>query len=182
MNCFTHETTSAVGICVACQRAVCKRCIGRDAPRLVCTSCLARGILGFEYRSAAAIGTWPLVHICLGLDLVTMRPKVAKGLIAIGNIAVGGVALGGVSAGLFTIGGLSLGLLVALGGVALGVGLSLGGFAVGTCAIGGVAVGLQYAIGGAAVGPAIVNGLRCDQAAREFVLRWLPAGLPPSCR
>jgi len=182
MNCYTHESVSAVGLCVACQRGVCKRCVGRDAPRLVCASCLERGLLGFEYRSAAGIGSWPLVHICMGLDLTTMRPKVAKGVIAVGNIAVGGLALGGVTIGVVAIGGVSLGLLLALGGVALGTGLSLGGLAVGACAIGGVAVGFSYAFGGVAVGPVIVNGLRCDPAAREFILRWFPAALPPICR
>jgi hypothetical protein len=92
--------------------------------------------MGFEYRSAVTVGSWPLLHICAGIDPATMRPRVAKGVIAIGNIAVGVFALGGLSFGLITAGGVSLGLLLALGGVAAGVGLSLGGVAVGAAAFG----------------------------------------------
>ena len=182
MNCFTHDRVSAVGLCFACQKAICRQCVVRDTPKLLCRSCLERGTLGFEYRSAASLGGWPLVHICTGLDLATMRPKVAKGVIAIGNVAIGGLAIGGAAVGLLTFGGASLGLLFAVGGAALGVGVSLGGLAIGSVAIGGGAVGFLYAVGGAAFGPAIIDGLRCDDAAREFVLRWLPAALPPGCR
>jgi hypothetical protein len=76
---------------------------------------------------------------------------------------------------------LSLGLLVALGG-ALGLGISLGGLAVGSVAVGGAAIGLTYAVGGGAFAPAIIDGVRCDPDAAEFVRRWLGSGiLPPSC-
>ena len=158
--------------------------MGRETPRLVCTACTERGgVIGYEYRSSATIGGWPLVHICMGIDAVTMRPRVAKGLIAIGNIAVGGLAIGGLSFGLLTIGGLSLGLVFALGGGAIGLGLSIGGLAIGSVAIGGAAIGFVYAMGGGASGPAVIDGLRCDEAAREFIERWLSAlPLPPSCR
>jgi hypothetical protein len=183
MNCFVHDRVSAVGVCVSCQKAMCRACVGRDAPRLVCRACsTGRAVLGFEYRSAASIGEWPLVHICAGVDPATMRPKVAKGVIAIGNIAVGVVAIAGISLGVISLGGLSLGLLVALGGGAIGVGLSMGGLAVGSIAVGGLAIGFVYAIGGVAVGAAVVDGARCDPAVRDFILQWLGAGrLPPAC-
>ncbi len=183
MNCFTHDRTPAIGLCAACQKAICHACVGRDAPRLTCTSCATGNTtLGFEYKSAAAIGNWPLIHICAGVDPATMRPKVARGVIAIGNLAVGGVAIGGLACGLVSIGGLSVGILAALGGAALGLGLSVGGFAVGSVAVGGAAVGFVYAIGGGAFGPAVINGQYCDPAARDFVLRWVGvAALPPSC-
>ena len=58
--------------------------------------------MDFEYRSAVTVGSWPLLHICAGVDPATMRPRVAKGVIAIGNIAVGVFALGGLSFGLIT--------------------------------------------------------------------------------
>jgi hypothetical protein len=144
MNCFVHGRTAAVGVCVFCQKAVCHECVGRDTPRLLCRTCIQQStVLGFEYRSTASIAGWPLIHICAGVDPATMRPRVAKGIIAIGNIAVGVVAIAGVACGLVTIGGLSLGLLLALGGVALGFGLSMGGLAMGSFALGGVAIGLS---------------------------------------
>jgi hypothetical protein len=184
MNCFTHERTAAIGLCAACQKAICHECVGREAPRLICRSCAAaNATLGFEYTSSATLGGWPLVHICAGVDVVTMRPKVARGVIAIGNIAVGGVAVGGLACGLLSIGGVSIGILAALGGAALGLGLSVGGFALGSVAVGGAAIGFQYAIGGGALAPAVINGQHCDAAAREFVLRWLSeSALPPTCR
>jgi hypothetical protein len=127
---------------------------------------------GYEYKSSVAIGAWPLVHVCAGIDPVTMRPRIARGVVAIGNIAVGLVAIGGVACGVFTLGGASIGLLLAVGGAALGLGLSIGGLAVGSIAIGGAAVGFVYAVGGGAFGPAVIDGRHCDEAARDFVRRW----------
>src|SRR5512142_3547410 len=96
VNCYVHAGSPAVGVCAVCQKAVCRDCVARDTPRLVCRACAERGILwGYEYRSEASIGNLPLIHVCPGVDPTTMRPKVAKGVIAIGNIAVGGVAIGG---------------------------------------------------------------------------------------
>lgn len=184
MNCYTHSQTAAVGLCALCQRAVCRSCVGADAPRVVCRACLdRRAIVGYEYRSAASVGGWPLVHVCMGVDPLTLRPKVAKGVIAIGNIAVGGVAIAGLAAGLVTVGGLSVGLLFAFGGLAMGLGLSIGGLAVGAIAVGGLAVGYNYAIGGAAFAPAVIDGRRCDPAALDFARRWLASRfVPPHCR
>jgi hypothetical protein len=184
MNCFTHDRVVAVGICAACQKAICRDCVGREAPRLVCRSCAEGGAtLGFEYTSSARVGGWPLIHICMGADAVSMRPKVARGVIAIGNIAVGGLAFGGLACGVLAVGGGAIGILFALGGAAVGLGLSVGGLAIGSVALGGAAVGFVYAIGGGAFGPAVIDGQRCDAAAREFVVRWLGTStLPPSCR
>ncbi len=184
MECFVHGRTAAVGVCASCQKALCRDCVSREHPRLVCRACRERpAILGFEYRSSAAIGEWPLLHICAGVDPATLRPRVARGVIAIGNIAIGVVAFGGVAVGLATLGGASFGLLFAAGGAAIGAGLSVGGLAVGSVAIGGLAIGFRYAVGGGAFGPAIVDGVRCDPAAVEFVRRWLPSAvLPPYCR
>lgn len=184
MNCFVHERVAAIGVCGVCQKAVCRQCLGREAPRLVCRTCTeSRSIYGYEYRSEMTVAGIPLIHVCAGVDPATMRPKVARGVIAIGNIAIGGVAIGGLSCGLITLGGASFGLLFALGGAAIGVGLSIGGLAVGSVAIGGAAIGFAYAIGGGAYGGAIIDGRRCDQAALDFVRQWLGgAFLPPNCR
>jgi hypothetical protein len=192
MNCFTHSRNAAVGICAVCQKAICHECVARDTPRLVCRECDARvlryGYSGslygytFEYKSSATIGGWPLIHVASGLDPVTLRPRIAKGIVAIGNIAVGVLAIGGLACGLFTLGGASIGLLVAVGGAALGLGVSVGGLAVGSIALGGAAVGFVYAVGGAGFGPAVIDGRgHCAEAAREFVRRWLDV-VPHSCR
>src|SRR5258708_5306406 len=108
MNCFTHSRSAAVGVCVVCQKGVCHQCVAREAPRLVCRACGARGSAvgfgsygwygyGYEYKSSVTIGGWPLVHVCSGFDPATMRLRVAKGVIAIGNVAVGVLAIGGLS-------------------------------------------------------------------------------------
>jgi len=129
------------------------------------------------------MGNWPLVHICMGVDQATMRPRIAKGFLAIGNIAVGALAIGGLACGLITLGGVSFGLAFALGGAAVGLGLSVGGLAIGSVALGGAAIGFVYAIGGGAFGPAIIDGRRCDPAALEFVRQWFGTSiLPPNCR
>jgi hypothetical protein len=197
MNCFTHGRTAAVGLCGVCQKAVCHECVGRDTPRLVCRACAARGGAlsypwygygygygySYEYRSSLTIGGWPLLHVCAGIDPVTMRPRIAKGVIAIGNIAVGVLAIGGLACGVLTLGGASIGLLLAVGGAALGLGVSVGGFAVGSLAIGGAAVGFLYAIGGVAIGPAVLDARQCDAGLIEFARQWLGSmAVPPNCR
>lgn len=192
MNCFTHGRTAAVGLCGVCQKAVCHECVARQTPRLVCRACAACGSAlpfgrygwygyGYEYRSSMTIGGWPLIHVCAGIDPITMRPRIAKGVVAIGNVAVGALAIGGLAIGLFTVGGGSIGLLLAVGGAALGLGVSMGGLAVGSIAIGGAAIGFIYAVGGGAFGPAVIDSRHCDEAARDFVRRWLDV-LPPNCR
>jgi len=138
---------------------------------------------GFDYKSSITIGGWPLVHVCAGVDPDTMRPRIAKGVIAIGNISIGLVAIGGLACGLITVGGASLGLLLAVGGAALGAGLSIGGLAVGSIAIGGAAIGFQYAIGVVAIAPAALDSIRCDATLIEAARRWIVAvRLPSNCR
>jgi hypothetical protein len=193
MNCFTHSRNAAVGMCALCQKGVCRECVGRETPRLLCRACAARGGVpgyawygygyGYEYKSSTTIGGWPLIHVCAGIDPVTMRPRIARGVVAIGNIAVGALAIGGVACGLFTVGGGSIGLLLAVGGAALGLGVAVGGFAVGSIAIAGAAVGFVYAIGGVALAPFTIDAMRCDETALAFLRRWVEAlPLPRSCR
>jgi tRNA A-37 threonylcarbamoyl transferase component Bud32 len=136
---------------------------------------------GFDYRSKIAVFGWPLVHIATGIDPMTGRKRIAKGIIAIGDIAIGGLAfggcafggfaIGGVAIGLISFGGMSIGLLLALGGGAIG-GLAVGGGALGVVAVGGGAVG-YYATGGGAWGVHPLGGNAHDPAAREF-FSWFP--------
>ena len=90
---------------------------------------------GYEYRSEEEINGWPLIHINLGTNPKTGRPKVAKGVVAIGNIAYGIVSIGVAAFGIVTIAAFGLGLI------------SLASFAVGLIALGAVAVGYEYALG-----------------------------------
>jgi tRNA A-37 threonylcarbamoyl transferase component Bud32 len=140
----------------------------------------------YEYRSPRQFLGWPLVHIARGIDPQTGRKRVARGIIAIGDIAVGGlfamggcavgpIALGGLACGLYTLGGVSLGLLLALGGCALGIGVSVGGLALGTLAFGGAAVG-YYAFGGGALGVHAWGGNARDPAAVELWHDFPPDG------
>ncbi len=76
-------------------------------------------------------------------------------------------AVGGLAAGLFSFGGLSIGLLCAIGGLAIGS-LAIGGGAVGGTAIGGGAAGYYYACGGGALGGHVVDAIRSDPQAVEF--------------
>ena len=121
MNCFSHGVKAAVGLCSLCQKGVCRECVAMDTPRLVCAGCLqwreSSGYrwgwygYGFEYKSATIIAGWPLVHVCSGFDPVTMRPRIARGIVAIGNIAVGGLAIGSIA-----VGGATIGFSYAIGG------------------------------------------------------------------
>ncbi len=130
------------------------------------------GFAGYEYRSETRIAGWPLVHIAQGVDPETGRPRVARGIIAVGNVALGVFAVGGVAAGVVSLGGISLGLL-ALGGVALG-GVAAGGLAVATfLALGGAAISLKYAIGGLAIAPHTIGPDGIDPELRELLGKWL---------
>jgi len=141
---------------------------------VMCPKCgfpIAGGMMGYEYRSEASLFGLPLVHIASGIDPATRRPRIAKGIIAIGNIAVGGLAIGGLSFGVVSFGGLALGL-IALGGAAIGLLLALGGMAIGMVAIGGGAIG-YYALGGGAFGVHALGGNAQDPQAVEFFKRFL---------
>ncbi len=76
--------------------------------------------IGYEYRSKASIGSWPLLHIAFNKDPLTGKAKRARGIIAVGMHARGVVALGLFSYGLFAWGVVSFGL-IASGVVCLGV-------------------------------------------------------------
>ncbi|NQT20521.1 MAG: hypothetical protein HQ592_12500 [Planctomycetes bacterium] len=141
---------------------------------LMCPHCGFAGggrLFGYEYRSQTELFGLPLVHVAFGYNFMTGRPRVAKGIIAIGNIALGVVAVGGVAFGGITFGGVAIGL-AALGGVAIGVLLALGGLAIGIVAIGGCAIG-YYALGGAAIGAHPLGGNEQDPEAVEFFKRLL---------
>jgi hypothetical protein len=91
----------------------------------------------YEFRSKEEISGWPLIHINIGTNPETDRPKVAKGVVAIGNIAFGVVSIGAVAFGLVTLAAFGLGLV------------SLGAIAIGLVALGAVSLGYEIALGAA---------------------------------
>jgi hypothetical protein len=66
---------------------------------------------GFEYRSALAIGSLPLVHISFKYR-ANRTPVVARGVIAIGQFACGVVCISQFGVGVICIGQFSLGVFV----------------------------------------------------------------------
>ncbi len=127
---------------------------------------------GYEYKSKLSFFGLPLVHVAHGIDPDTGRPRVARGVIAIGNIAIGVFAMGGLAIGGLTFGGASIGV-IALGGAAFGV-VALGGLAVGIyIAVGGMAISAAYAVGGGALAPCAFGGMGGDPACFEPLLERL---------
>ena len=90
---------------------------------------------GFEYRSKEEINGSPLIHINIGTHPETGRPRVAKGVVAIGNIAFGVVSIGVAAFGVVTLAVFGLGVV------------SLASLAIGIIALGAVALGYEYALG-----------------------------------
>ncbi len=136
-----------------------------------------------EYKSKARIGSWPLIHIASGMDPVTGKPLVARGVIALGNVAIGVLAMGGVACGGIAVGGFALGL-ISFAGMALGLLISFGGLSMGTVAIGGLAVGWlvwggvvlgYYGAGGAAAVAHSLDEFLRNPAIPELLRRLIQA-------
>src|SRR4051812_42310743 len=132
----------------------CRVCLAEVlASDLTCPHCGARRPArtefsgeGYEWRTA---GTWmgsPLIHVAFGMD-AEGRPRVARGVIAIGQRARGGVAIGVIATGFVAIGFVAIGLfsvgIVAVAGLA-----AVGVNAIAPWAFGVVALG--YWAGGLA--------------------------------
>jgi hypothetical protein len=101
---------------------------------------------GYEWRTAAAWRGSPLLHVAFGLD-AEGRPRVARGVIAIGQRAHGGVAIGVIATGFVAIGFVAIGL-VSVGIVAIAAFAAVGVNAIAPWAFGVVALG--YWAGGLA--------------------------------
>ena len=100
----------------------------------------------FEYRSKEEINGLPLIHINIGTDPDTGRPRVAKGVVAIGNIAFGVVSIGAAAFGVVTLAAFGLGVV------------SLAGVAIGIVALGAVALGYEFALGAAVLSAKFAMG------------------------
>ncbi len=127
-----------------------------------------------EFRSAATVAGWPLVHYTCGPCPETGKRIVAKGVIAVGRLAVGALAVGQASLGLIAVGQAGIGLLFGLGQltsgiacvgqVAIGVSFALGQVAVASTAIGQVAKG-TYVLAQVGFGEFVWSMKRADPAA-----------------
>jgi len=135
---------------------------------------------GLSYRSKITLFGVPLWHVAVGIDPVTRKKRIAKGIIAIGDIAIGGVAFGGLAMGGFAFGGLAVGVfafgglalgLIAFGGLALAMLAALGGGAIAPIALGGGAVG-YLAYGGGCYGVHVWDAMTKDPIAKHFFLPW----------
>jgi hypothetical protein len=107
---------------------------------------------GRDYRTRQTLFGLPLVHVAWGIDPVTGRPRVAKGIVAVGPSAFGVIAVGFSAWGLFPCGLVAggfwpVGLLLAVGFEA--VGLAAAGFH----AVGLLALAFWRAVGLVAAGP-----------------------------
>jgi predicted Ser/Thr protein kinase/uncharacterized integral membrane protein len=127
---------------------------------------------GVDHRSKRTFWGLPLLHVATGIDPVTGRKRIARGIIAIGDMAQGVIAFGGAAFGGITFGGLSVGV-ISFGGLAIGLLLAFGGGAIGSIAIGGGAIGL-LAYGGGAWGVYAVGGnmRESNPFARGFFQGW----------
>jgi predicted Ser/Thr protein kinase len=110
---------------------------------------------GRNYRSQQTLLGLPLVHVAWGVDPATGRPRVAKGILAVGPVAYGVIAVGFSAWGLFPCG------LVACGFWATGL-LAVGFWSVGLAAAGFQAVGLLalgswHTVGLVAAGPSPIG-------------------------
>ncbi len=135
---------------------------------------------GFEYRSRATLFGLPLLHVATGVDPVTGRSRVARGIIAIGGAAQGVLALGGVAMGGLTFGGLSVGVIafggcalgaVSIGGLAVALLAAFGGGAIAPIAAGGGAIG-YFAFGGGVLAVHPLGANASDEMARHFFGTW----------
>ena len=135
---------------------------------------------GFDYKSKATLFGLPLVHITAGMDPLTGKVRVSKGIIAIGGrahgviaiggFAMGGMAIGGAAVGVIAMGGGALGIL-SFGGLAIALLLALGGGAIAPVAIGGAAVGYMV-FGGGGFGAHVLAGNMQDPVAQQFFGHW----------
>lgn len=95
----------------------CRECgkqVSRDA--IMCPHCGAPkpyekewSGFGFEYRSRAELWGLPLVHVCFKYK--HFRPRVARGIIAIGQFGVGIVTIAQFGVGVFTLAQFAVGAL-----------------------------------------------------------------------
>lgn len=118
---------------------------------------------GIDWKSRTTLFGIPLVHVAIGFD-ARRRPRVAKGIIAIGQFAVGLITIAQFGIGfLFGFGQFLVGFVVVAqfaGGVLLGIGQ----LATGVLAIGQIVAGI-YGLAQEGVAKYMWSGSRVDMEA-----------------
>ncbi|MFO1487449.1 MAG: protein kinase [Verrucomicrobiota bacterium] len=127
---------------------------------------------GREYKTTQTILGWPLVHSVSGIDPATGRPRVARGIVAVGPRAIGVVAVGWEAVGVFSSGLLAAGVCP-VGLISVGL-LAVGLVTWGWQATGGLAFGLSSATGLFAFGNNAVGWERCTISPGTFAVLCLP--------
>ncbi|OHB58843.1 MAG: hypothetical protein A2Y12_00280 [Planctomycetes bacterium GWF2_42_9] len=125
------------------------------------------GMLFKDFKSNIKIGSFPLVHITMGVCPETGKRLWANGVIAIGRKAIGVLAIGQLSIGVIAIGQLSIALVFALAQLSIAGFFSIGQAAFGIVAIGQFAYG-YYALGQIAFGQYVLSMSTKDFEAVTF--------------
>ena len=127
---------------------------------------------GRDYRTKQSLFGLPLAHVAWGVDPVTHRPRVAKGLLAVGPKAKGLIAVGIEAYGLMAA-GLIAGGIFPVGLLAFGV-LSVGLVAYGIVSTGLLAIALIHAVGLVSLGNHSVGLVHFGIDAPVFFLLGFP--------
>jgi len=153
------------------QAISCPHC-GRPIKAEAMPARLYRPAWGFEWKSKAMIGRWPLIHIAIGRDGTTGRLRVAKGVIAVGQFGVGLVTIAQFGVGLFFGFGQFVAGLTAIGQIAIALYFGMGQIATGEIAIGQIAVG-SYVLAQAGFGRYVWSTkMRDPEAVAYFTSLW----------
>lgn len=126
---------------------------------------------GFEWKSKAMVGTWPLIHVAIGRD-ATGRLRVAKGIIAVGQFGIGLITIAQFGIGLLFGFGQFVAGFTAIGQIAIALYFGLGQIATGETAIGQIAVG-SYVLAQAGFGKYVWSTKMKDpEAVEHFTALW----------
>ena len=148
----------------------CSKCAQEISPQAVsCPHCghPHKMYRGFEWRSTAMVGSWPLVHIAFGKNKKTGKWLVAKGVIAIGQYAVGVITIAQFGIGLLFGFGQFMAGFTALSQFALTIHFGIGQFVAGKTAIGQLAFG-KYVLAQIGYGEFVWSVSRKDPMAAEY--------------
>lgn len=130
---------------------------------------------GFEWKSEAMVGKWPLVHVAIGRDAATGRLRVAKGVIAIGQFGIGLITIAQFGIGLLFGFGQFVGGFTAIGQIAIALYFGMGQIATGETAIGQIAVG-SYVLAQVGFGKYVWSTKMKDpEAVAHFTALWQSA-------